>query len=443
MAKIILNPFRLKLVAHPAHGGARLLWLVLGLLALFALARFIYGLPPWQLPDAQLPQVYLLAAAYLVFALFLFAATRGQAFSLPDGVLAGVLIFALCLGVLFLPAEPGFSRSLVVLATFAGIALGTLPYLSRLAVGRGGMWCALLLCLCAGAWLLQPGPAAGERPVEGRFTALYELNLVTHEGLFGHPDSDGGAISALGEDFLVATGNGVFYRLRGVDGEGAPTAVQLDLPSPLADRELFYRDRPNRNFRYRVTDVLVQEEAHAYQVFSAHQAWHHQDNCFSMAVSRLALNKSSLEVRQPEAGWQTIFESSPCQKMPLDPSETGGRLLMTTAGELLLTLGDMGRDGRHGPPLAQQKNNDYGKILRLDGNGGAEVLSRGHRNPQGLVQTARGQLWATEHGPSGGDELNFIRPGANYGWPFVTYGNDYGKNFWPLAPEAQDHGAYT
>ena len=56
-----------------------------------------------------------------------------------------------------------------------------------------------------------------------------------------------------------------------------------------------------------------------------------------------------------------------------------------------------------------------------------EIYSYGHRNPQGLtVHPTTGAVWEIEHGPRGGDELNQLRPGANYGWPLVTYGVDYG-----------------
>ena len=60
----------------------------------------------------------------------------------------------------------------------------------------------------------------------------------------------------------------------------------------------------------------------------------------------------------------------------------------------------------------------------------AEIYSYGHRNPQGLALHPQQQsLWMHEHGPQGGDELNIIRPGRNYGWPVITYGREYVTNF--------------
>jgi cytochrome c2 len=112
-------------------------------------------------------------------------------------------------------------------------------------------------------------------------------------------------------------------------------------------------------------------------------------------------------------------------------------------GTLLFSVGDLEVDGAGGGPIsAQDPLGDYGKILRLDAEGGRETLTMGHRNPQGLFVTEDGTIWATEHGPEGGDELNRIVPGANYGWPLATYGTEYGTQTWPLAEGRRTHESY-
>lgn len=98
---------------------------------------------------------------------------------------------------------------------------------------------------------------------------------------------------------------------------------------------------------------------------------------------------------------------------------------------------------------AQRVDNIYGKILRLKDDGtpaagnpfakrkGArpEILTYGHRDPLGMaIDPQTGALVASEHGPQGGDELNLILPGRNYGWPISTYGNEYGGSPLPHAP---------
>ena len=109
----------------------------------------------------------------------------------------------------------------------------------------------------------------------------------------------------------------------------------------------------------------------------------------------------------------------------------GGRMAFLPDGTLLLTTGD-GFDDRE---AAQDVDSGLGKVLRMteDGRpapgnpfpGSPDVYSYGHRNPQGLAVSATGEIWLHEHGPRGGDEVNRIEPGVNYGWPAITYGVDY------------------
>ncbi|WP_371195700.1 PQQ-dependent sugar dehydrogenase [Glaciecola sp. SC05] len=118
------------------------------------------------------------------------------------------------------------------------------------------------------------------------------------------------------------------------------------------------------------------------------------------------------------------------------PVHYGGRLAFAQGNALLVATGD-GFDYRE---QAQVKDNQMGKVLRMtdtglphplnpffaDGNGNAAyVMSLGHRNPQGLLVTSDQTVIAHEHGPAGGDEINIIESGVNYGWPVITNGKDY------------------
>ena len=124
-------------------------------------------------------------------------------------------------------------------------------------------------------------------------------------------------------------------------------------------------------------------------------------------------------------------------------SHYGGRLAFDEAGYLYLSLGD-----RQAPPSgdlenhpAQDNSNHHGVMIRLNDDGSVpsdnpfvgqadalpEIWSYGHRSPQGLAfHPETGDLWETEHGPQGGDELNIIEPGNNYGWPVIGRGVNYG-----------------
>lgn len=111
----------------------------------------------------------------------------------------------------------------------------------------------------------------------------------------------------------------------------------------------------------------------------------------------------------------------------------GGKLALLPDGTLLLSVGE----GFEYRELAQSLDAELGKILRIqtDGRPAADnpfpeqaprVYTYGHRNPQGLaVDPETGTVWMHEHGPRGGDELNRVIPGTNYGWPAITYGVDY------------------
>ncbi|CAN7417419.1 PQQ-dependent sugar dehydrogenase [Pseudomonas sp. LjRoot71] len=130
---------------------------------------------------------------------------------------------------------------------------------------------------------------------------------------------------------------------------------------------------------------------------------------------------------------QVLFSAQPAKS---GAAHYGGRMAWLPDNSLVLTLGD-GFDWRE---QAQDPSNHLGKIVRLNRDGSipkdnplvgqagaaAEIYSLGHRNVQGIVYDAESQrLYSHEHGPRGGDELNLIQPGNNYGWPLITYGIDY------------------
>ena len=130
---------------------------------------------------------------------------------------------------------------------------------------------------------------------------------------------------------------------------------------------------------------------------------------------------------------QVLFTAQPAKS---GAAHYGGRMAWLPDNTLVLTLGD-GFDWRE---QAQNTSNHLGKIVRLNRDGSApkdnplvgqagaaaEIYSLGHRNVQGIVYDNQLQrLYSHEHGPRGGDELNLIEPGNNYGWPLITYGIDY------------------
>ena len=123
------------------------------------------------------------------------------------------------------------------------------------------------------------------------------------------------------------------------------------------------------------------------------------------------------------------------------PSSTtnhyGARLVFDGAGHVFVTTGEHFSERER--QLAQSLSATYGKVVRVNVDGSVpednpfvgregaipSIWSYGHRNIQAAALDAEGQLWIVEHGPQGGDELNRIEPGANYGWPVISYGENY------------------
>jgi aldose sugar dehydrogenase len=130
---------------------------------------------------------------------------------------------------------------------------------------------------------------------------------------------------------------------------------------------------------------------------------------------------------------KVIFSQQPKMESKL---HFGCRIAEAPDGKLFLSLGERYK----GMDRAQTLDNHFGKIVRVAKDGSVpadnpfvktpgalpEIWSYGHRNSQGLTFDEKGRLWQHEHGPQGGDELNLISPKLNYGWPVITYGENYG-----------------
>lgn len=128
-----------------------------------------------------------------------------------------------------------------------------------------------------------------------------------------------------------------------------------------------------------------------------------------------------------------IFVQSPASPTA---KHYGSRIVIDGA-QAWVTTGEHSSRAERG--FAQDMDKTYGKVMRVPLDGGApEIWSLGHRNMQGAALSPDGTLWGLEHGPKGGDELNLIRKGGNYGWPVVSYGETYGgAPIGSAAPRAQ------
>lgn len=152
-------------------------------------------------------------------------------------------------------------------------------------------------------------------------------------------------------------------------------------------------------------------------------------NVTAVAKGKLAVDEKTIE------NATVIYRAMPAYSGNL---HYGGRILFSKEGHLYISTGE--RSDAETRPLAQDLNAGLGKIIRItpdgkpvDGNpfidntnANPEIYSYGHRNVQGIAfHPVTGDLWENEFGPRGGDEVNLITPGKNYGWPVITYGIEY------------------
>lgn len=153
-------------------------------------------------------------------------------------------------------------------------------------------------------------------------------------------------------------------------------------------------------------------------------------NITAVAKGKLAIDEKTIESAT------VIYRSSPANASNL---HYGGRILFDKTGNLIVSTGE--RSVIQMRPLAQSVTSSIGKVIRINKDGQAasgnptfsqtgalvELYTIGHRNPQGLaLHPTSGDIWLSEHGPRGGDEINRLKEGTNYGWPTITYGIEYG-----------------
>ena len=155
-------------------------------------------------------------------------------------------------------------------------------------------------------------------------------------------------------------------------------------------------------------------------------------------VASAILDEAANAVRDVRVIFRTIPEW-PSERLG---AKTGGRIALGKDGNLFVVIGDRDDNPQQTVPdwmSAQKLDNDLGKIIHITPDGapasnnpflktaGArpEIWSYGHRSPQGLLFAPDGKMWEAELGPRGGDEINVIGKGKNYGWPVITHGIDY------------------
>lgn len=304
---------------------------------------------------------------------------------------------------------------------------------------------------------LSGGTPRGGPPSRLVDTAYYTLQLNFYDRLLDRCDASkkhcesartGGAIASVGGVYLVASADGHLYVLEPGSTGGSLSARLLPHAVPLNSAE-FVRDVGSKSVdRFRVTGLLAEQTHGRLRLFVAHHHWNGAQRCAVLRVSTTEVAQADFFDGTAKLNWQRVYDTEPClaqhEGKTFYGDESGGRLIRIGDRELLLSVGDLSMDGMAGgQPAAQDPASAYGKTILIDpATGMGRIYSIGHRNPQGLHIDLSGTIWSTEHGPRGGDELNVISEGKNYGWPFVTYGTHALSHEWPLSIDQGRHDGF-
>jgi cytochrome c2 len=207
--------------------------------------------------------------------------------------------------------------------------------------------------------------------------------------------------------------------------------------------------------RFRVLDLDIRDADDSTEIYMTHHYWDSQREAKTTRLSRLIVEDlrmvaTSAMSYQP-GDWELIYECAPVfdftnvNPSPFFSNRSGGRIAIGDDGGIYVAFGDQRFDGIGHPFMAPQEDDTcFGKVVRFDPESREMLeIARGLRNPQGLMFDFQGRLWSSDHGPRGGDELNLINPGENYGWPHETLGTSYdpGRK-WPLAVEPGRHRTF-
>jgi glucose/arabinose dehydrogenase len=193
-------------------------------------------------------------------------------------------------------------------------------------------------------------------------------------------------------------------------------------------------DRREEDSRFAITDIAVlSESAKSARLLISYPRLGAGGSCVEVAVDELNYDRVKQRARFV-ANW---FVSKPC--VPISAVQhAAGRFEVIDRNSAYVTIGDLGYteiDDR-------AKRGDLGSIFRLTAKSAVRI-SQGHRNPQGIVMFDKKVLMAAEHGPRGGDEVNVIEEGGDYGWPFVSYGQPYGGGDYVKPGKTGNHDGYV
>jgi glucose/arabinose dehydrogenase len=186
--------------------------------------------------------------------------------------------------------------------------------------------------------------------------------------------------------------------------------------------------------RFAITDIaILSENKKRANLLISYPRLGNNNRCVEVAVDQIRYNRAKQKVNRV-ANW---FVTKPCVAISA-VQHASGRFAVIDNKSAYVTIGDLGFPGIND----RGKRGDLGSIFKVSATN-VERISQGHRNAQGILLFNGKDLLAAEHGPRGGDELNLIKPGNDYGWPFVTYGEPYSSGDYVKPTKTGTHQGYV
>lgn len=267
-------------------------------------------------------------------------------------------------------------------------------------------------------------PSGMVEPEPLRLASVYGTQTLKEYKLPFEDQYPSGSFEILGKDrflFISKCGEVYFTRLEGVlklikPGKSLTKYIpgnEESTDESSAKQVVYCKDLSG------VKDSLLVRNA----LFVSYTVWDEQKNGARLAVSEFELDQANAEVMFK----REIYLSRPAIKEPFLGHQVGGKLVLgADDNTLFLSVGDFSK-----PERVQDKTTSLGKVIRIDLQRlSADVYATGFRSPSGGLYFDRqaNELWLSEHGPRGGDEINLVKRGRNYGWPIVSYGTIYERD---------------
>ena len=185
--------------------------------------------------------------------------------------------------------------------------------------------------------------------------------------------------------------------------------------------------------RFAITDIAVmRESANTLELVISYPRYDRTKECVSVVLYSYTAN---IGIKPSLKRGKLWFKSRPC--VPISAVQhASGRIETIDSKSLYLTVGDLG----YTQIGNRAKRGDLGSVFKVSANKVVKISS-GHRNAQGILSIGK-DIYVSEHGPRGGDELNLIETGSNYGWPFVTYGEPYSSGDYVKPTNTGTHEGY-